>query len=267
MQLDPASLRSSSAGPYGHTDNKYDAVDAAVREAKQLIETAVLSPNSLQGLKEKKGVALLMYQQELQRKEQQLQAEGLPPPPPWGLKVNLSNLCIGPRHGESVAHSMILNNNVTLLDLSGCDLGTEGAVAVLRCLQRNHTLEHLALSGNFLEPPAAVAAAAVLATPSCSLQSLALSCNKIGDDGAAALADSLRTNRTLTFLNVRGNGITDVGASALLDSMTPPTNPSLTALWVQLNPISPELVGRITQVLAEKCPAPPETGKKKKKKQ
>lgn len=247
--------------------DRYDPVETAIREAKHVIETSTLpTPNPHRVLRELKGVARMMYVREMQRREQELAAEGAEPPPPWGLKVNLSNLCIGPTHAESVARSMILNETVTTLDLSMCDLGTDGAVAVVHCLQKNKALEHLVLNGNFMGPPVAIKAAHMLSLPTCFLQSLSVSCNSIGDEGAIALASALRVNKQLTFLNVRSNGITDAGATALLESMALEHNGTLTALWIQLNPVSPEILAKITDVLVLKCPPPPDTGKKKKKK-
>lgn len=59
-----------------------------------------------------------------------------------------------------------------------------------------------------LRPPHAAAS---------SLHVLQLAANRIGDEGARALAHTLRTNRGLHYLNLAGNQITDSGAISILN--------------------------------------------------
>jgi hypothetical protein len=68
-----------------------------------------------------------------------------------------------------------------------------------------------------------------------SLTTLELYNNQIGDAGAVALAEALRTNTSLTTLNLSGNQIGDAGAVALAIALR--TNTSLTALWILDNQI------------------------------
>ena len=87
---------------------------------------------------------------------------------------------------------------------------------------------------------------------------------ELADDGTVTLADALRVNNTLEFINLRGNGITDVGGAALLQAIQPDVNKSVTAVWYRLNHISEELQAKLLEVLVLKCPPPPEPVKKKK---
>lgn len=141
--------------------------------------------------------------------------EFLSPPPIWGAKINLANLYIGAEHSERITRSLILNETVTSLDLSGCDIGTAGCVKLMSCLERNSTLKHLSLNGNYLEPRAAEAAKKVMG----KLESLHLACNRLGDRGFLELAEGLRESKTLQFLNVRANGATGFGIFRLIEAM------------------------------------------------
>ena len=244
----------------------FDAVAAAVADAMHVIETVTLPPNPLAPLKTKKGASLFMYEKELQKQSLERELKGLDAPPPWGLKVNLANLAIGPERCEQISKAMILNRTVTTIDLSGCDLGDEGGQMLAHCLRRNPILQHLVLNGNFFGPETATAFADVLRVPECSLETVSLSCNAIGDKGALAIADALRVNQLLSFLNIRANKITDVGAEALLAAIQPGVNHGLVALWVNMNSLSSEKSAQIHETLVAKCPKPPDDGKKKRKK-
>ena len=59
--------------------------------------------------------------------------------------------------------------------------------------------------------------------------------NKIGDAGAQALAETLKTNTTLTRLDLGGNKIGDAGAQALAEFLK--TNTTLTTLYLGYNAI------------------------------
>ena len=59
--------------------------------------------------------------------------------------------------------------------------------------------------------------------------------NFIGDEGAGALAGTLKMNRALTSLNVQNNAIGDEGAIALAESLK--TNKAFTSLKVESNSI------------------------------
>ena len=275
------------------------------------------------------------------------------PMPEWGLNINLSSSYMGISQGRRIAQMMVTNATVTTLDLSACDLYSEGCEALVACLKRNAVLRHLSLNGNRIGPKGAVALAEYLAfdataarrgeglptcapvtiaplgfagceevlpsyvpphqgfnsvalkgspapqpdeaaplspTPAhrspappaplhnnnrstntsppaagaadgdgpiewssrvagpapvrrglykmlgeytadddlaiappsylrCPLESLSIAHNAIGDEGAVAIANALRSNASLRFLNVRGNRLTNLGAFAILDML------------------------------------------------
>ncbi|KAF9335399.1 hypothetical protein BG006_000186 [Podila minutissima] len=68
-----------------------------------------------------------------------------------------------------------------------------------------------------------------------TLTTLNLKGSSIGDNGAQALAEALKTNSTLTTLNLEGNSIDDNGAQALAETLK--TNSTLTTLNLEHNSI------------------------------
>ena len=65
---------------------------------------------------------------------------------------------------------------------------------------------------------------------------LNLNGKKIGDVGAVALAEALKTNTALEMVLLAGNSISDVGAAALADALQ--TNTALATLYLGYNLIS-----------------------------
>lgn len=122
--------------------------------------------------------------------------------------------------GLDGAHALaaLLRASTTLrtLDLVHTGIGDEGARAVLESLVTgNRTLQYLYLSGNALTPAILPELIAVL-WHAPALRGLYLSVNRLGDDGAQAVAAALGDNRTLDTLGLASNGLTDAGVSALL---------------------------------------------------
>ena len=81
--------------------------------------------------------------------------------------------------------------------------------------KENRALRHLDVSYNSIGDGGATALAEILRT----LQQLNVSHNSIGDGGATALAEMLKENRTLQQLDVSSNSIGDVGATALAEML------------------------------------------------
>ncbi|KFH69340.1 hypothetical protein MVEG_04154 [Podila verticillata NRRL 6337] len=76
---------------------------------------------------------------------------------------------------------------------------------------------------------------AVMLKTNSTLTTLDLTGNSIGNNGAQALAEALMTNSTLTTLNLEGNNIGDKGAQALTEALK--TNSTLTTLNLEGNNI------------------------------
>ena len=69
--------------------------------------------------------------------------------------------------------------------------------------------------------------------------------NSIGDNGAVALSEALKTNLTLTSLELRNNKIGDNGAVALSEALK--INPTLTTLDLHSNSIGPNGVQALSE--------------------
>ncbi len=118
--------------------NPADYITAAVEDAKRTIETAVLPTNPRDP-----SNGVLPWRIRPSEMRALAVQDYLAPPPEWGVKINLASMYIGPDHAKAVAHSLILNHTVTTLDLSCCDMGTDAAIELMHCLERNKTLKHL----------------------------------------------------------------------------------------------------------------------------
>ena len=81
-----------------------------------------------------------------------------------------------------------------------------------------------------------------------SLTRLHLSNNQIGDEGARALADALRTNTSLTELYLQANQIGKEGTLDLAEALR--TNTSLTGLSLEYNQIGDELKQEIARLMS-----------------
>lgn len=141
----------------------------------------------------------------------------LNPPPPWGIKINLHRSFIGGEKCLQLARKMILNQTVTYLDLSMCDLEERNAIGFFQYLQRNKTLKHLNVNGNRIKDVGVCAAAKCIS----NLETLHVASNEISDVGAIAIADELRESKTLKTLNIRSNHITVYGVYRIMDALEP----------------------------------------------
>mmetsp|Transcript_13736 Transcript_13736/g.34487 ORF Transcript_13736/g.34487 Transcript_13736/m.34487 type:complete len:680 (+) Transcript_13736:56-2095(+) len=92
-------------------------------------------------------------------------------------------------------------------DLSGNNIGDEGACTLSQALAVNKTLLHIELPNN-----------------------------NIGDEGAGALADALRVNQALQHMNLHSNNIGDEGAGKLADALA--VNKTLQQIDLHNNPLT-----------------------------
>ncbi|KAK3238678.1 hypothetical protein CYMTET_51328 [Cymbomonas tetramitiformis] len=125
----------------------------------------------------------------------------------------------------------IKDDKVTKLDLSHAGIGVPGALVLSKLLVFNTSLNTLDLSSNEIGPEGAKALAVAL-TPNAegvfntSLNTLNLYSNPIGDEGAKALAVTLTSNAKGMFntslnIHLNGNNIGPEGAEALAVALTP----------------------------------------------
>lgn len=104
-------------------------------------------------------------------------------------------------------------DNITEVSLDGNPLNPQ----IYYILLRNTILTSLSLRYCQIDSEGATKIAAYLQYPSMlTLTALDLSCNFIADAGCNAIADALRTNRTLTHIALTSNQITNVGCIELM---------------------------------------------------
>lgn len=120
-----------------------------------------------------------------------------------------------------IAALLRANRTLQVLDLVNCGLLDAGLAIVLDALSgpdANTTLRHLYVGTNGVSAASGPRIAEFLAGP-CALESLFLSCNRLGDDGAEAIARGLAGNRTLRRLSLASNRIGPRGAAALAEAL------------------------------------------------
>jgi Ran GTPase-activating protein (RanGAP) involved in mRNA processing and transport len=114
-----------------------------------------------------------------------------------------------------IIEQAIINKQCTILDLTGNDITSEGAILLADALNNNSTLKELILYNNRIGDKGVRALALELSINNSTLKTLNLGFNDITDDGAQHLAQMLKTNRTLTHLWLQQNHIGDRGIQLL----------------------------------------------------
>ena len=113
---------------------------------------------------------------------------------------------------RSLAKAMWVNNTITCLELSSNNLNDHAGSYIARTLTRNKTLKKIELDNNNLGSKSLLAFGESLKTNT-SLMYLSLDSNPVfsanNDDvrGVRALSDALKSNKTLTSLNLWRTGV------------------------------------------------------------
>lgn len=145
--------------------------------------------------------------------------------------VSLSGTAVDDKAAHAISEMLRATNSLHRLQIGDEKFFYRGGQIAATWLRHTGPLTHLYLQSlcGAVGDAGASQLAAALSHSSCSLVLLNLYDCNIGVDGGAALAGALRTNRTLTALNVGANkGIGDKGALLLFDALK--TNSALAAL-------------------------------------
>ncbi len=124
-----------------------------------------------------------------------------------------------------LAKSFARNSSLTSLDLDGNAIGDDGVAALAGAFANQPMLKRLSLRANFIGDAGAVALVdglrASAARQQCAHEFpvVELSGNRVGDRGAAALAELIAENSTVTEVNLRGNLLTDAGVAPLVSAV------------------------------------------------
>lgn len=128
--------------------------------------------------------------------------------------------------------------------LTCTNLGRNGVNDLAMGLRNSTAFSGLIIKFNQVWNEEAGAIAELLKTNK-TLTSLDLRANKIGNDGAKVIAEALKENRFLTILNLRGNNIGDDGAKVFAEALK--INCTLRQLELANNAISEDVKQEITQ--------------------
>lgn len=152
----------------------------------------------------------------------------LPPTAPDHAQLLLTSLALsfnplGAAGGAAIGRVLAADRMPTVrsLQLQGCELGTEGVTSLAENLGYARALLHLDLTDNRMGADGAAAVAASLPP---TLEELLLARNAIGDRGATTLATALVRKRkcVLRTLVLASNGLRDAAAVALAEALGAP---------------------------------------------
>jgi len=128
--------------------------------------------------------------------------------------LDLSNNRVGDSGAQALAKALESNRSLTFLDLGHTQNADEVTTMALRIPRFLELLRGRDLKAFQIGDSGAAAIAQALRS-NCVLTRLNLQNNRISDLGATAIGEALQSNCTLTHLQLRGNRICDVGASHL----------------------------------------------------
>ena len=141
--------------------------------------------------------------------------------------INISN-----EGGNILADALSVNQSLVSLSLQcsywvGVSIGDDGLRALALGLSRNSHLKSLDLSGNSAITSSGLRSLEeYFGSPSCALNKLMLYRINIGDEGAQALADALRRNKSLSSLSFDERGITSIGWRSFLTLICDSSSPN-----------------------------------------
>ncbi|KAL8992590.1 MAG: hypothetical protein Q9188_007554 [Gyalolechia gomerana] len=169
----------------------------------------------------------------------------------WVTSSTLSNIWLkrnplGPSSVSALFKLITNASGLRTLDLDQTELSDAGVGELFNLLAVNDLssvrLQHIYLNANGISTAACQALAKYLATENCSLQSLYLSNNPVGDKGATALAEGLRHNTSILRLSVRSSGLKSPGAITIMEVLA--SHPKLMTLDLGYNFATEDLDSR-----------------------
>ena len=119
----------------------------------------------------------------------------------------------------SLVSALYNHKALKVLNFDWTNIGKEDCEQLAQLLSSTQCLETLRIGFNFLFSDSIIELVRALSHPNCSLKTLDLSGSPIGDDGAAALAQSVTKNKTITELKLFSCGITATGGVELALSL------------------------------------------------
>jgi len=139
--------------------------------------------------------------------------------------------------GMELLVNALSQHEIVYLDFYHCNVGDVGVLHLCEFIKSSTTLQALELGWNGISSDVITPLCSVLEVNR-SLEALLLSQNmNIGRKGTLALADMLKKNNTLGFLDLRWTNPGEEGLSSLLEAMT--TNRGMRSIQFQHNDLDP----------------------------
>ena len=135
--------------------------------------------------------------------------------------INLQGNRIKDEGGTAVAAALTNNESITSIRLENNDMETAACYALAKALRHNvHAFQELSLYANPIGDLGITPIAHALSSNRPRVRSVLLKRCNISCKGAKALATALRTNNTITNLDLSHNNIADEGAKAIALALT-----------------------------------------------
>ena len=149
---------------------------------------------------------------------------------------------------QQLADSLMVNKTLNCLMFMGNAWGNDAVRILAGYMKRSESLSSLYLNCGDIGDAGATALAEVLRT-STTLNSLGLLNNPgIGNPSVISLCEALKVNTTLSSLNLSGTGISDAGVLSLVEVLKTNTS-SLTSLFLSDIKISYQSIKSIAEIL------------------
>ncbi|CAG9957210.1 unnamed protein product [Clonostachys rosea f. rosea IK726] len=149
-------------------------------------------------------------------------------------RMDLCKMVVGPDHIWKLMESLRYNKFVRHFLLGNNIIGPSGAAAIAKFIHElPGQIETWYIAGNCINgasftplvdalvtsPAVRQAIASFLSSPHCGLESLYMSCNPLGNDGALALASALPNAPCLARLSLQSVGASTQGVTALCEAL------------------------------------------------
>ena len=164
--------------------------------------------------------------------------------------VDFSKCHLAPADCTAVVHVLKSCQQISLLNLSGNNIGSLGCVEIVKLFDNdNCKLSSLNLQDNNITDEGVKQLSNALVNNNCKLSSLNLAFNNISDEGVKQLSNALVNNNCkLSSLNLKHNNITAEGAEQLSNALVN-SNCKLSSLSLESNNISDEGVNQLSNAL------------------
>ena len=133
------------------------------------------------------------------------------------------------------------------VDFTGCHMQDAGLAQLLPGLQRCKSIKSFNMHGNSLASQHMLAVSGGLANNASTLEFVALTWNRVGDDGLEKLSEGLKQCRNLQNLWLADNGLTSRSASTLSDVLS--RLPSLQELLISENDLGDNGIAQLAHGL------------------